>query len=135
MANVDTTTPMTRSGWVTFAGYMMVIGGIFQILAGLAALWQPDIYITTENNLFVMNYDQWGWTHLIVGLILAFSAASLFAGNTWGRFVAITAAILSAVVNFGFIWAYPVSSIAIIVIDVMIIYAVAMYGGHQETNA
>ena len=122
-----------RSGWVTFAGFMMIVAGFFQAISGLVAIFKSSVYLVTSNHLLVLDYKQWGWVHLIVGIVLLLSSASLFAGRLWGRIVAITLATISAILNFSFIWAYPVWSILIIALDVMVIYAVAMYGGREET--
>lgn len=79
-----------------------------------------------------MDYRQWGWVQLIWGIVLIVSASSLLAGRLWGRILAITLATISAILNFGFIWAYPVWSIMIILLDIIVIYSVAMYGGREE---
>ena len=121
-----------RSGWVTFGGYMMIVAGFFQAISGLVAIFKSSVYLVTSNHLLVLDYTQWGWVHLIVGIVLLLSSASLFAGRLWGRVVAITLATLSAILNFSFIWAYPVWSILIIALDVMVIYSVAMHGGREE---
>jgi hypothetical protein len=121
-----------QSGWVTFAGVLMIVAGFFHAITGLVAILKPELYVATENHLFAFDYTQWGWVHLIFGAILIFSAASLYGGRLWGRVVAITMATVSAVINFGFIWAYPLWSIMIIVMDMVIIYSVAMYGGRDE---
>ena len=120
------------SGWVTFAGIMMIVAGFFQIIAGLVAIFKSDLYVVTQSHLLAFDFTQWGWIHLIVGTVLILSAASLYAGRLWGRIVAITLATLSAIANFGFICAYPFWSIMIIVLDVLVIYGVAMYGGEPE---
>jgi hypothetical protein len=116
----------SSSGWATFAGYLMIVAGVFQIMAGLVALFKSDLYVASANQLFIFDYSQWGWVHIAIGSILALSAYSLFAGRMFGRVVAITIATLSALANFAFIWAYPAWSIMIIVMDVLIIYGVAM---------
>jgi len=121
-----------HTGWISFAGYLMIVVGIFQAIAGLVALFQPDIYLTTPSHLFIFDYTQWGWTHLLIGAILIGSSFSLFAGKIWGRIVAITLASLSAIVNFAFINAYPLWSMVIIAMDLFIIYAVAVYGGNMR---
>ncbi len=117
------------SGWVSFAGVMMIVVGFFQAIAGLVAIFKPELYVTTANHLFLLDFTQWGWVHLIFGLIVMFSSGSLFAGRLWGRFLAIMLATVSAVLNFSFIWAYPVWSIMIIVLDVVVIYSVVVYNG------
>lgn len=122
-------------GWVMFAGVIMIIVGLLHAIAGMVAIFQPDLYVTTEDNTLLFSYAQWGWVHFILGLVAIGAASSLFAGKFWGRFVAIVLASVSIVVNFGFMWAYPIWSILVIAIDFMIIYAVAMYSGQDEANA
>lgn len=119
------------SGWVGFAGFLMILAGIFQSIAGLVAIFKSDVYLTTQSNLILLDYDQWGWAHLIIGVVLILSALSLFAGQLWGRLMAVVLATISAIANFGFISAYPVWSIMIIVMDILIIYAVMMYNGEE----
>lgn len=122
------------SGWITFAGVLMIVDGIFEILSGLVALFKPSLYVTTANQLLVLNYNQWGWTHLIIGAFLIISSYALLTGRLWGRIVAITLATLNAIANFAFISAYPFWSITMIVLDVLIIYGVATYGREQQTE-
>ena len=124
----------TGSGWVTFAGILMAVAGFFQAIAGLVALFKPSLYVTTPNHLLVLNYNGWGWVHLIFGIILIAGSASLYAGRLWARVLAITLAGISALLNFAFIWAYPLWSILIIVMDIMVIYGVAMYGGNNHVE-
>lgn len=120
------------SGWVAFAAIMMIVAGFFQMVAGLVAIFKPAYYVTTASHTLVFDYTQWGWLHLLIGLVLALSASSLLAGRLWGRILAITLATLSAVANFGFIWAYPIWSIMIIIIDIMVIFSVLKYNGEAD---
>jgi hypothetical protein len=46
----------------------------------------------------------------------------------WARVVAITMAVVSAIVNLAFIPAYPLWSLLVIALDVLVVYAVAMHG-------
>lgn len=125
-------TGIEQSGWVMFAGCLMIVAGLFHMITGLVAIFQPTVYLTTANNLLVLDYTQWGWTHLLIGVILAASAASLFAGKLWGRIFAVFIATVSAIANFGFISSYPLWSIMIIAIDVMIIYSITVNGGLKK---
>ena len=56
-------------------------------------------------------------------------------GRTWGRTIGIILAVGSAVVNMAFIAAYPVWSILIIALDVVIIYALAVHGREARAYA
>ena len=55
----------------------------------------------TRNYLLKFNTaHNWGWIHLLLGLLVAFAGWGLFSGRTWARTVAIFLAVLSALANF-----------------------------------
>lgn len=115
-------------GWIYFAGFLMLLSAVFQMIAGLVALFKDEVYVVGANRLVALDYTSWGWIHLIVGLVLLLTALSLFNGSWWGRFVGVVLASLSAIANFAFVGAYPIWSILIIAIDVFIIYALLVHG-------
>ena len=116
-------------GWVVFAGVMLLLVGTFQIVDGLVALFDDGYYLVRPDGLVVnVDYTAWGWLHLIIGIIALGAGLGLMTGRTWARAVAIAVAAFSAIVNFAFIGAYPVWSIILITIDVLVIYAVAAHG-------
>jgi hypothetical protein len=121
-------------GWVFFGGFMMLLAGFFQTIAGLAALFKDEVYVVAPDALVSLDYTQWGWIHLLLGVVLMISAGSLFSGNMWGRFVGVVLALLSAVANFAFVSSYPFWSLTIIVIDVLIIYAIMVHGNEASTE-
>lgn len=115
-------------GWIYFGAFLMFIAGIFQSIAGLAALFKDEVYIVSQNSLLALDYTQWGWVHLTLGVVLILSTVSMVNGNMWGRFVGVLLATLSAIANFAFVSAYPLWSIMIITMDVLIIYALMVHG-------
>ncbi|HMH31245.1 MAG TPA: hypothetical protein VK534_02095 [Methylomirabilota bacterium] len=121
------------TGWVFFAGLMMILTGIFQAIDGLTALLRPTWYVTTEKALLVFNYTAWGWIHLALGLVVLLAGFSVLHGSTWARFIGVVLAMLSAVGALVSITAYPIWSIIIITIDVLVIYALTVYGGELKT--
>jgi hypothetical protein len=121
-----------HSGWINFAGFLMIIIGMFQIIDGLVGIFKPGFYVATTNQLIVFDYKQWGWINLIFGIVVTMAAFALFRGKLWGRVTAIALATLSAILNFGFIWAYPIWSVTIIIMDILIILAVASYSEEEE---
>ncbi|HET7673771.1 MAG TPA: hypothetical protein VFK11_04660 [Candidatus Saccharimonadales bacterium] len=116
-------------GWVYFAGFLMLITGILQMIAGLTALLNDKFYVVTQRNLLAFDFTTWGWVHLIAGLVILLAGMSVLSGHVWGRVVAVILAVLSAVINFVFIPAYPIWSITVIIIDVLIIHALTVHGG------
>jgi hypothetical protein len=121
--------PTGWTGWVVFASFMMIMVGSFQAIEGLVAIFDDGFYHVTSSNLVLhVNYNVWGWVHLLLGALLIVSGVGVLAGNIVARAVAILLAGLSALVNLVFIEAYPIWSVIIITVDVLVIYALVVHG-------
>ena len=132
-ASQRTATRSGWSGWIGFAGTMMIMLGAFHAIAGLVALFEEDYFLVTQSGLVVSaDFTTWGWTHLIVGALVAVAGGALFAGATWARVVAIVIAMLSAIVNLAFLSAYPLWSAIMIAVDILIIHAVTTHGDTDD---
>ena len=116
-------------GFILFAAIMMIMAGVFQALQGLVGIFENEFYVPTRNYLFQFDATTWGWTHLLIGLLVAFAGWGLLSGRTWARVAAITLAVLSAIANFAFIPYYPFWSLLIITLDIVVIWAIAAHGG------
>lgn len=115
-------------GWVYFAGFMMMLAGIFHAIAGLVAIFKNEVFVVGGGSLLVLDFTGWGWLHLILGIVLFLAAFSVFAGGTFGRLIGAMLAGASAIANFAFFTAYPLWTIIIITIDILIIYALLVHG-------
>lgn len=128
-------THTARAGWATglalFAGVIMIMLGIFQAIAGLAAIIEDKFYVVTPNYAYQIDVTGWGWIHLIVGIFVVLAGVYVLSGRLWARIVGITIAVLSALANFFFIPYYPFWSLLIIALDVFVIWALATYRGDR----
>lgn len=116
-------------GWVIFASMMMIMVGAFQGILGLTALLTSDYYVVGRNGLVLnVDYTAWGWAHLLIGVVALAAAFGLLAGQMWARVLGIAVAMVSVLVNLAFIAAYPLWSIAVMTLDVLVIYAIAVHG-------
>ncbi len=114
------------SGWITFAGIMMILLGVFQLIEGLVALFSPTYFLVGEEGLVLsLSFTSWGWTHLLLGVLILAAGFGVMAGQVWARVVGIVLAGLSAVANLVFIAAYPMWSIIVIAVDIAVIFALA----------
>jgi hypothetical protein len=121
--------PTGWTGWIVFASFMMILVGSFQAIQGLVALFDDGFYVVRESGLVVdVNYNVWGTVHLLLGVLLLLSGAGVLAGNLAARTVGVILAGLSALANMAFIGAYPVWSLLIITVDVLVIYALIVHG-------
>jgi hypothetical protein len=121
--------PTAWTGWVVFASFMMILLGAFQAIEGLVALFDEGFYLVTSGGLVIdVNYNVWGTVHLLIGVLLLISGMGVLAGNLAARVVAVILAGLSALANLLFIGAYPLWSVIIITVDVLVIYALTVHG-------
>jgi hypothetical protein len=115
------------TGFAMFAGVLMIIAGLWGVLAGIAAIFNDEVYLRTPAYVYSFDLTGWGWIHLILGAVVAAAGVGVVRGVTWAVVVGVTLASLSALVNFAFIPYYPIWSILIIALDVAIIWALATY--------
>jgi len=119
-------------GWVYFAGFMMMIMGVFQLIAGLTALLNDQFYVVTSKHLVAFDVTTWGWVQLLLGIVVITAGMSLFSGRTWARVVGVLLASANLVAQFAFVNAYPIWSIIMMVVDVLVIYALTVHGGEAR---
>jgi hypothetical protein len=123
------------TGWIDFAGIMMVLVGFFGAIEGLVGIFKDEYFLVTKNDLLVsVDYTAWGWTHLILGVVIVAAGFGVIAGQLWARFVGIVLAMISATINIAFLSAYPVWSTIVIAMDVLVIWALAVHGREMKAR-
>ena len=127
--------PTAWAGWVLFGGVMLIMLGSFQIIEGAVALFDDGFYAVRPNGLVIdVDYNTWGWIHLIIGVVAVLAGMGLVAGNMAARVVGVGIAALSALVNLAFISAYPLWSAIMITVDVIVIFAIIVHGGELKEH-
>lgn len=124
-------TETTKSGWVgwiVFAAVLMILHGLFQTFAGISAIFSDTYLLASVTGLYLFDATGWGWIHLIWGIIVVLAGFALLQGSTWARFLAVVVAGISTIPNLGFVNTYPIWSLIIVLIDILIIYAVVTHG-------
>jgi hypothetical protein len=119
MDNLDRVT-----GWWLFAGILLSISGVLNIIWGIAAIDESHFFVLNTNYI-VSGLNTWGWITLILGVIELIAAFSLFSGGSFGRWVGIFVAALVAIDSLLNIPAYPFWSLAVFALSVIILYQLA----------
>ncbi|MCD2195827.1 hypothetical protein LQ327_20860 [Actinomycetospora endophytica] len=120
------TTSTGMSGWVRFAGVVMVVVGVFGVIEGLFALLTPTYYLTGNGVVVAVGLGTWAWVHLVVGAVVALTGAGLLSGDQpWARAVGMVIVGLSILVQLVWLPAAPLWSILVIALDVTILVALA----------
>ena len=118
------------AGWVTFAMTVVMLIGVLNIIEGVVALTDSKFY--AKDAVFVFSdLRTWGWIALILGALLIVAAMGVFQGSGFARWFGIFGASLNLLAHFGAIQSYPFWSLIVITLDILVIYALAVYGGKQ----
>lgn len=123
MSDYDSRPSGMAVGGVVFAGVMMILVGIFQVIAGISAISKDDLFVVTQNYVFDLDVTAWGWIHLLLGILVVLAGVAAISGKVWGGVVGIVLASLVAVANFFWIPYYPFWSILVIALCIWVIWA------------
>lgn len=124
-------------GWKSFCGILLMIVGFFNIIDGLVAITrshQVEAALTHELPL-TSNVKTWGWIVFIIGIIIVLAGFGLLAGSTWARVVGILVASANAIVQLAWLPHNEFWSFTMILIDVFIIYGIAVHCGREDEEA
>jgi hypothetical protein len=114
----------TLSGWWVFAGILLLVAGVLNIIYGIAAIGDSKFF--TANATYILSgLHTWGWIMLILGVLELVAAFSLFAGGEFGRWFGVFIASLNAIGALLSIPAYPFWSLAMFCRAIIIIYKLA----------
>ena len=121
------------AGWVAFAGIMILIAAVLNVIWGIAAIDKASFFIEDER-FIISDLSTWGWIILVIGVLQAIAAFSIFSGGSYGRWVGILSASLGAIGALLSIPGYPFWSLCLFFIDVLVIYGLAAYGGQRHSH-
>jgi hypothetical protein len=112
-----------RSGWITFAGLMAVLAGGYNALSGIAALSDDDtIASQAKDVLYGVDLTAWGWLWLIVGIVQVVTGVLILQRNTWGLWLGVTFAGLSAMLTVVVMFVFPLWALAVLTIDMLVLF-------------
>ena len=120
------------AGWISFAGFMMILLGSFHAVAGLVGIVNDQFYVKGSKYIFQFDRTTWGWIQLLVGIIVVLAGFGVFSGAVWARTVGVILAVVSAIAAFAWLPWYPVWAIAIIIVAIAVIWALTMHGREVE---
>jgi hypothetical protein len=118
-------------GWITFAGVMIVMSAILNIIDGIAAISKSSFFIG-DAKYILSDLKTWGWIVLLIGVVELVVAFGIWAGSNVARWTGIVVVSVNAIAQLLFIPAYPFWALAIFTLDVLVLYGLAAYGGRSN---
>src|SRR5215217_1845304 len=120
------------SGRAAFAGALLLIAGMLNIIYGIGALDDANIFVNDKRFIFT-NLNTMGWVLILLGVIQLTGGFSLLAGNTYGRVIGIIGASLGAIGALLSIGGdNPWWSLAIFFLCVYILHGIFIYGEDER---
>ena len=87
---------MRGTGRAAFAGVLLLIVGTLNIVYGIGALDDANIFVNDKR--FVLDdLHRMGWVLIVLGVLQLTGGFSLLSGNTYGRVIGLVAASLGAI--------------------------------------
>ena len=126
---------MRGAGRAAFAAVLLLIAGTINIVYGIGALDNANIYANDTRYIFT-NLNTMGWVLIVLGVIQLTGGFSLLSGNTYGRVIAIVGASLGAIgALFSIGGNNPWWSLAVFALCIYIIQGIAVLGEDDRAPA
>ena len=116
-------------GWLLFAG-MVLIAGTLNCIWGIAAI-DGSTFFVEDTKYILEDLNTMGWVVLGIGVLELVAAFSIWAGGEFGRWIGIIGASLGALGALLSIPGFPLWSVCVFALNVLVIYGLAAYGGRQ----
>ena len=121
-------------GWVVFAGIMLMIAGVMNFIGGIAAIDNANFFVANAQ-FVISDLNTWGWVILLTGSVQVLTAVGIWARNQLSRWLGVGFASLNALAQLLMIAAFPLWSLALFTLDLLIIYGLVVYGRRIGSEA
>jgi hypothetical protein len=112
------------TGWVVFASIVLCVDGGINAVQGAVALSRDEYFLVRAGDrLLLTDYKTWGVILLVWAAVQLLAGVGLNSGKGWARVIAVIVACVSILIQTLFLSAYPIWSVMIIALDVIVVYA------------
>lgn len=140
MSTMDTRTTASRdmttawTGWIGFAAIMLTLIGSITFFEGLVAIIRDEYYVVTGQQVLLFDLTTWGWIMLIWGVLLFLAGLGLASKASWARWFTIVVVSLNLLAQLGFLGntQYPLWSLVVIALEVVVLYALTARWGEAR---
>ena len=117
------------TGWIGFAGLLMVVIGAIDFFEGLIAVIRGQYYVLTPSQIIVFDTKTWGWLTLLWGIVVVLAGWGLLTGAGWARWFAIVVGSLTLLEQLAFVGSasYPLWALAVLAFTVIVLWALMVH--------
>jgi hypothetical protein len=119
---------MRGAGRVVFAATMLLLLGFVNIIYGIGALDDANIFV--NDTRFILNdLNALGWVLIILGIVQLTAGFSLMSGNAYGRILGVVAGTIGAVgALFSIGGSFPWWSLAEFALCIYVVHGIIIFG-------
>ncbi|HEX8803456.1 MAG TPA: hypothetical protein VF743_04665 [Acidimicrobiales bacterium] len=117
------------TGWVTFAGVILILSGLLNLVDGLWALDVSDEAVSGAEELLwhSSSIETWGWIYTIAGAVLVLVGIGVLTRNPLARWVGVGAASVSMIINMMWVFVFPIAALIHVTLAALVIYGLTAY--------
>src|SRR5688500_6540254 len=124
---------MRGAGRVLFAGIMLIIVGVVNIVYGIGALDDANIFVN-DTRFILDDLNTLGWVLIVLGVIQLTAGFSLMSGRAYGRVMGMVAGSLGAIgALFSIGGANPWWSLGVFFLCVYVVHGIVVVGDDEQT--
>jgi hypothetical protein len=123
----------TGSGWVLFAGTMLVILAIVNFIDGIAAVSDSTFFVG-DAKFVISGMHTWGWVLVAISVLQLFTALGVWMQVTGIRWLGVTIASVNAIVQLIFMPSYPFWALCLFTLDILVIYGLVAHGARPRST-
>jgi len=113
---------------MAFGGCLMLVIGCFNVVGGIAALINDEVYAQGKHVTVLLDLTQWGWVHLILGAGLVAVSLGLINGSDWARLPGAVLILANLLTQMMVLPAYPFWALMIMAFDAVVLWAIVAHG-------
>src|SRR5438445_734943 len=124
----DSTRAEHVTGWVWFAGSLLAVAGVFQLIHGYTAIERSQYF---THHIVYQNLTFWGWVFIIWGVLQLIVGVVAITGRMAGNYLGVLLAMCAAVLWFFMIFAAPWAAVLGVSLNMLIIYGLTVGAAGQ----
>jgi hypothetical protein len=120
-------------GLLLFSGIVLMIAGVMRFFDALWAFrYHGSVPSNLQDALFGHSLKTYGWVYLVVAIILFLAGMGVMVRSQISRWIGMFAGAVGAISAIWWMPYYPIWSLTYIFVAVLVIYALAAYGGRES---
>ncbi|HJS95151.1 MAG TPA: hypothetical protein VJ741_12890 [Solirubrobacteraceae bacterium] len=123
--------PGPDTGWITFAGTLLLLLGVMDVIYGIAAIGNAHFFVR-DTSYVIGSLNTWGWVTLCLGVVELAVGVGVFFRNQIARWVGVVGLSIGAIVALLEMPAYPLWGLTLFAVNIVAVYALAAHGARAD---